>query len=739
MSDGLDLEPFLRLIRADLGIWISLAVVALILGVMAWTSWGSRRVLRKCLVLSILAHLGLVVYSGGIGAAGPAEGPGADRIQSIRVVSVDRGGGPERPTPGHPGRWVAEWDRLRDTLPASDLDPIEARRVTRPDEPPAPPDRAEPVAPPSVSPPEPSSPEIASPEDGAGPSPAPPIEVAVAPIRPEDLPPEAAPPPAEGVPSPSPDGRIRVARAASASETPAGRSRPELAPAEPAEPKLADLPSMNGGREDRGSPDGPPVPPAPEPPIAREPSRPAEVAGDVPPPGEDLRDQVRGVRGAAIGLPDRRSTAGLAPIAIARTTPSGGSRMPSLPAPSSGLPPVEVPESLGIRVAPDRFVKAERSGASAASEEAVEKALEWLARHQDADGRWNAGTKKYSDGSVVPGEANFTQHCPPGDACSGECYYWEADTALTGLALLAYLGNGQTHRTPGGKYASTVARGLEFLKLSQKGDGDLRGPSRTVGMYCHAMATLALCEAYALTADQSLRGPAEKGVAFLVRSRAADGLSWRYGPGEASGDTSVLGWAVLVIKSAREVGIPVPDGVRAGARTWLNLVAEGPEKGLAVYRPGEGPYGGASNYQPGRNRTPTMTAEAWACRQFLGVGGPGPASDEAARFLLANAPDRGRVNFYYWYYGSLAMFQNGGESWDRWNARVRDGLIALQKTSGHQAGSWDARDSKSVYDDRGGRIYATALAAMTLEVYYRYGRPADAMAPDPVLRRAGRR
>ena len=59
---GLNLETFLHLLRADLGAWASLARSCSVLALMAWTSWGSRKVLRKCLVLWVIAHLVLVLY-----------------------------------------------------------------------------------------------------------------------------------------------------------------------------------------------------------------------------------------------------------------------------------------------------------------------------------------------------------------------------------------------------------------------------------------------------------------------------------------------------------------------------------------------------------------------------------------------------------------------------------------------------------------------------------------------------
>ena len=289
--------------------------------------------------------------------------------------------------------------------------------------------------------------------------------------------------------------------------------------------------------------------------------------------------------------------------------------------------------------------------------------------------------------------------------------YWEADTGLTGLALLTYLGAGYTHKD--GKFAITVGNGLDFLLAQQKPDGDLRGSSKAVGMYCHAMATLAMCEAYALSLDDRLRDPAERAVSFLVRSRARDGQSWRYEPSAREGDTSILGWVVMALKSAREVGLRVPDqaGVSRGMLLWLDRVATGQDRGLARYQPQD------------RRETATMTAEAWVCRQFLGVGGPGASSTEAATYLMQHESDKGESNFYYWYYGTLAMYQHGGQPWTRWNSRMRDRVVKLQRSSGHQSGSWDP--DESMYGARGGRIYCTTLAALTLEVYYRYLRLYD--------------
>jgi hypothetical protein len=403
------------------------------------------------------------------------------------------------------------------------------------------------------------------------------------------------------------------------------------------------------------------------------------------------------------------------PIPLDRATPGrsalgGGPGLAPLEERPGGQGLTEIPKFYQPRLDRDRSVRAQRTGASAASELAVERALDWLSRHQDDDGRWDGGIARYEDGTPVRNDDDFTVHCPPGETCFGQCAYWEADTALTSLALLAYLGAGYTQTD--GRYAEVVGKGLDFLIDQQKADGDLRGRSQVVGMYCHAMASLALCEAYALTGEDQLRGPAEQAVTFLVRARSRDGMAWRYGPGAPTGDTSILGWVVMGLKSAKEVGIPIPGerAVRRGTLLWLEKVATGQAKGLA-------------RYQPWEPVTPTMTAEAWVCRQFLGVGGPGPASTEAADSLLQNDSDRGSSNFYYWYYATLALYQHGGEPWLRWNAEIRDRIVGLQHSSGHQSGSWEP--DGSLYGVKGGRIYCTTLAALTLEVYYRYLRLYD--------------
>jgi len=711
---GLDLDTFLNLLRADLGTLAVLGLGTIGLALVVWACYGSRRALRKCLVLSLAAHFGLVLYGStipsvpwafGIHRRDPAQQAHIRNIkvspvsERLRATAKDDANRTLRPSQTETRKSAAaRWDLV-------DSPVLLANAAIRPQRP-------------KIEPP------IASTAVSVALTEAPVTVVATTPKtrRPvaEQLGPEPradltlkqnerapmpqAPPPANLV-----DVDQTQDSPAGGTDQQTGKGAPRNAETSPVARGIV-LQSDRRLRPDRSMPNA-----------VTQSRQDATKPTRFEPPGQGSAkmssepDGRQAAQADARPAPAGAETGDGSPVALVRATPRPqiGAGTP-LRERAEGRVLSDIPKMYQPRLEPDRSARAQRSGASEASELAVERALDWLARHQDPDGRWDGGIARYDDGSPVKGDDDFTVHCPPGETCFGECAYWEADTALSALALLTYLGAGYTHIE--GRYSDTVGKGIDYLLKQQQPDGDLRGRSRVVGMYCHAMATLSLCEAYALTGDGRLRDPAERAVTFLVRARARDGLAWRYEPGAPVGDTSILGWVVMGLKSARETGIPTPDeaSIRQGTLRWLDQVAAGESKGLA-------------RYQPADPVTPTMTAEAWVCRQFLGVGGPGASSSEAARYLLQHESDRGPTNIYYWYYATLALYQNGGEDWDRWNARIRDRIVQLQCKTGHQIGSWEP--DGSIYGAKGGRIYCTTLAALTLEVYYRYLRLYD----DPKL------
>jgi len=342
-----------------------------------------------------------------------------------------------------------------------------------------------------------------------------------------------------------------------------------------------------------------------------------------------------------------------------------------------------------LRVDPDREEKAERQGATDASERAVRAALKWLANNQSSDGRWRAARFGAGNEENVLGRNRYH---------AGS----RADTGITGLALLAFLGAGHTHQD--GPYREQVRRGLEFLLRQQAADGNLDGDATTYAkMYCHAMAAFAMSEAYGMTADKRLKEPVRRAIRYTVVSQNKTSGGWRYLPGDP-GDTSQLGWQLMALKSAELAGIPTPPDTRDGMIRFLRSVSGGE-------------HGGLSRYRPGERLSRPMTAEALASWQFLGMPREHPASEEAGDYILQEPPGSAEPNLYFWYYGTLSTYQLGGRHWQQWNEAIQTTLIDRQQKSGPNAGSWDP---DTVWGGYGGRVYTTSLAALRLEVYYRF-------------------
>ena len=330
-----------------------------------------------------------------------------------------------------------------------------------------------------------------------------------------------------------------------------------------------------------------------------------------------------------------------------------------------------------------------KEGGTTLTEAAVARGLRWLASVQNEDGSWSL--KDYDD------------HDDPDN---------EGDAMATSLALLPFLGAGQTHEF--GKYKQHVAKGLAWLIDRQKADGDLRaGYTRNAGMYAHGQAAIVLCEALAMTGDEQLREPARKAIRFTERAQHSGG-GWRYRPGQR-GDTSVLGWHLMALQSARapNLGLEVDASTIKLADYFLDTVAITPPRRTRM------PKGSVYTYQPGGDGTPVMTAEAILCRIYLGWKKNDPRMMSAISWLVNDhLPSTDEMNIYYWYYGTQVMHHYGGRAWEVWNDRMREILVGTQRTKGRHPGSWEPRHFR--WGEQGGRIYTTALAVCTLEVYYRH-------------------
>jgi hypothetical protein len=353
-----------------------------------------------------------------------------------------------------------------------------------------------------------------------------------------------------------------------------------------------------------------------------------------------------------------------------------------------------------------------RAAGGAAAEQALKDALEWLKSHQSKDGSWDAdGFMEYC------GKIGSTTCEGPGGPTH--------DVGLTGLALLAFLGDGNT--TSQGQYKEVVSRGIAWLKEQQNPDTGLLGENASHDyMYDHAIGTLALCEAYYFSKSPLIKGTAQSAVNLIFRARNPYG-AWRYDvPPIGESDTSVTGWMVFALSSAKEAGLEGDYKVAfEGALSFLDEVSD-PSSGRVGYTAlGELSSRTPANEHFPREKGEAMTAVGLLCRVFLGQKPDDyPIMAKHAELLRAKPPvwdpDGFGSDIYYWYYATYAMYQMGKPNgWLVWEKAMKAAVVESQRRDGDEKGSWDPGVCPWGVAG-GGRIYSTALMTLCIEVYYRY-------------------
>ena len=330
-------------------------------------------------------------------------------------------------------------------------------------------------------------------------------------------------------------------------------------------------------------------------------------------------------------------------------------------------------------------IKGSRFGATRDTAAAVETALQWLVANQEENGSWDASLHRAGVDRQVDGQQRSSTGV-------------NADNGITGLALLALLGDGNTHLV--GTRREAVQHGLEYLLGQQAANGSLAGNATMFArMYCHAMATVAVCEAYAMTSDERLQRCAQRAIDYTIGCQDTLTGGWRYQRSDA-GDMSQFGWQVLALQSAQQAGISTPPQTQRLMLKFLQSCNTGTKRGLASYRPGFG-------------ATAAMTAESMACRVWLGAQNSPEQLAEGTQYLSRRLPSTEHPDFYYWYYGSLSLRFVGGEPWERWTVALKQTLPRMQRSDG----SWSAVTKWAGY---GGTVYSTAMGALCLESFYRY-------------------
>lgn len=342
-------------------------------------------------------------------------------------------------------------------------------------------------------------------------------------------------------------------------------------------------------------------------------------------------------------------------------------------------------------------------GGSEASEEAVMLGLAWLTQMQQKDGSW------VFDGNMP-----------------------QETAAATGLALLSFLGAGQSHKT--GRYQQTVQAGLDWLiknvEMNMVRPGKFLGThNHQAGIYSQGIATLALCEAYGLTQDKAILPAAQAGIDYIQSAQAANG-SWGYTFG-GPGDTSIVGWQVQALHAASLIqDIKVDKKVLDKAVAFLNFAGAGKLKSMYGYN--NSLTGAGEQVGPSTN----LTAIGLLVRYYIdGWRSNNPGFAEGVKGLTMRAPSlqtKPEFDMYYYYYATQVVRFYGGETWQNWNegpkgpdgtrkGGVQDWLISLQDRSPTSRGSWPKETGRlGRIGLHCGRLGTTCLCLLTLEVYYRY-------------------
>jgi hypothetical protein len=314
-------------------------------------------------------------------------------------------------------------------------------------------------------------------------------------------------------------------------------------------------------------------------------------------------------------------------------------------------------------------------GGDEKTEAAVAAGLKWLALHQAPDGRWSLSAFHMS---------TRTEPFPGGKISADKTMTGQGtlqdDTAGTALALLPFLAAGHTHKPNKAldpSYHKGVQAGLTWLVRQQNKTGAF-----SHNIYAHSLATIALCEAYALTADPQLKAPAQRSITYLVAYQHEKG-GWRYNPQEA-GDLSITAWVVQALLTARAAGLTVPERTLKLADDFVDFCEDGANKGCYCYK-------------PPAERSASMTAAGLLTRMELGGLKPDNQKVLNGVDFLKTFPPGPNNELYLEYYAARTMHRVGR---DAWTARFvgedgKDGLrdyllkrMDTGKTMPTMAGSW---------------------------------------------------
>lgn len=347
----------------------------------------------------------------------------------------------------------------------------------------------------------------------------------------------------------------------------------------------------------------------------------------------------------------------------------------------SGSGFASIPAGMRSRCSPEeRNKRLKEAGGSTKGEKAVVKALGWLQDTQNDDGSWGDKHK----------------------------------VAMTGLAILAYLGHCETPKSA--EYGETVEKGIVYLVnigMQKEGPRDLLytpGEEGHSTAYEHGIATYALAEATTFCNEikypiDNLDKVTKKALERILEGQTnSGGYLYQLPNGGSSGDNSVGFWQLQALKAGKHTKLFPESKFKRHiqkAMEWLED-AQGPN--------------GAIGYRGDATRSPQLTGGGLLCMQFWGHG-DSKAAKKAAEYIRENTEfTKWGNHIYYHYYNAQAMINVGGADWDWYNKGIRDLVIDGQDKDG----SWNLPMGHAPKTKVDKLHMTTCLSTMLLEVYYRF-------------------
>lgn len=333
--------------------------------------------------------------------------------------------------------------------------------------------------------------------------------------------------------------------------------------------------------------------------------------------------------------------------------------------------------------ASDRLQRLAENGGNEDCEKAVMKALRWLQKNQKPNGSWGG----------------------------------QKPVAMTGLAILAYLGHCETPLSE--EFGDTVTKGMVFLVDNNMKNGGRSSSDMKDKHWCyeHAIAMYALSESYTFCKQlniehvvPNLGESVKNGTNFIIDNQLDTG-GWEYDystEAKRGGDSSIVAWHLQALKAAKATSINFPK-MRSTISDGLGFLDDCQDSGGGFgYSRNRKPVGSAKGHF-------TLTGAGALCfQQHKGTSNSNARKgikyiDNNAKFSFANSD----TNLYEHYYNTQAMINHGGDSWKNYNKLFRDELLKNQRDDG----TWPNSTGPGSHGDK---VFTVSLATLMLEVYYRF-------------------